>query len=137
MPALALADAGSRLLLVLEFALEPLALAQIVVGGARVRPRLGVGIEVLFGDRCNAAVLAHLEDVEAPRRALKHPVLALELGGDPLDGALHAERLAADDAGKRLLRLGGARRRGGGAEVELGPEGDDLRGTGRLAQAAV
>ena len=47
------------------------ALAQIVLGRARVGPRRrAVGIEVLLGHRDHAAVLAHLDDVEALRRVL-------------------------------------------------------------------
>ena len=64
-------------------------------------------------------------------------MLALELGGDALDGALDAERLVAADAAERLLLLEHARGRGGGAEIELRPQRDHLLRTGRLAQPAL
>src|SRR5712692_5153166 len=97
-----------------------LALAQVVLSGAHLRPRRGaVGIEFLLGDRDHAAILAHLDHVEALRGILEHPVLAFELGGDALDRALDAERLAAADAVERLFLLQYARGRGGGAEIEL------------------
>src|SRR5712692_4442931 len=97
-----------------------LALAQVILGRARLWPRRrAVGIEFLLGDRDHAAVLAHLDHLEAVRGVLEHPVLACELGGDALDRALHAERLAAADAVERLFLLQYARGRGGGAEIEL------------------
>src|ERR1700730_12596646 len=97
-----------------------LALAQIVLGVARARPRRSaVGIEFLLGDRDRPAVLAHLDHLEPCRGVLEHPVLAFELGDDPLDRALDAERLAAAHAVERLLLLEHARLRGGCAEIEL------------------
>src|SRR6266851_7829889 len=93
-----------------------LALAQIILGGAQARPRRGaVGIESLLGDRDHPAVLAHLDHLEPRRGALEHPVPAFELGGDSLDRALDAERLAAAHAVERLLLLEDARLGGGGA----------------------
>src|SRR5437763_11324096 len=69
-------------------ALAFLALAQVILGGARLGPRRGaVGIELLLGDGEDAAVLAHLDDIEALRRILEHPVFAGELGGHALDRA--------------------------------------------------
>src|SRR5207248_2034226 len=60
-----------------------------------------------------------------------------ELLGDARDGAARAERLAAADAGKRLLLLEHTRQRGGGAEVDLRLERDHLLRAGRLAEAAL
>src|SRR6188768_56229 len=115
-----------------------LALAQIVFRGARVGPRRrGERIEILVGHRGDAAIRTHLDDVEPLRRILEHPVLAFELGGDALDAALHAERLAAADAAERLFFLQYARGCVDGAEVELRPEADDLLGARRLAQSAL
>src|SRR5712691_5597075 len=115
-----------------------LALAQVILGGAHLRARRGaVGIELLLGDRDYAAILAHLDHVEASGGILEHPVLALELGGDALDRALDAERLAAADAMERLLLLEHPRGGGSGAEVELWMERDHLLGAGRLAQPAL
>src|SRR6185312_5710915 len=129
---------SSRLLLVFVVLLQPLAFAQVVVGGARVRAcRRAIGIEILFGHRGDAAALAHPDDVEPLRRPLEHPVLALELGGDAIDRALDAERRAAAQAERRLLLLEHARRSGGGAEVDLRLERDDLLRTDRLAQPAL
>ena len=85
----------------------------------------------------NPAVVAHLDDVEALGRAFVHPVLAFELGGHALDGALHAERLAAADAAERLFLLEDARAAACGAEIELRSQRDDLLGAGRLAQPAL
>src|SRR4029078_11615039 len=78
---------ASRLRLV---SLQFLALAQIVLGGPHRRARLGVGIEILLGHHGDAAVLAHLDDVETPRRAFEHPVLALKLCGDALERSTDA-----------------------------------------------
>jgi hypothetical protein len=64
-------------------------------------------------------------------------VLALELGDDALDRALHPERLVAADTVERLLLLEHARAGGGGAEIELRPQGDHLLRAGRLAQSAL
>src|ERR1043166_6134298 len=119
------------------FALR-LALAQIIFGRAWRRPRgRAERIEILIRHRDDAAVRTHLDHVEALRRILEHPMLAFELGGNALDTALHAERLAAADAAERLFLLEHARACGHGAEVELRPQGDDLLGAGRLAQPAL
>src|SRR5262245_58468480 len=120
------------------FALLQFALLQIVIGGAHgFARRRTVGIKVFFGNDGHAAVLAHLEDIETPRRARIHPMLALELGGHALDCTLDAKRLAATDAGKWRLFLESAGCRGGGAEVDLRFERDHLFRTGCLAQAAL
>jgi len=62
-----------------------------------------VRIKAFLCDHDDAAILAHLDEIEALRRALVHPVLAFELGEDAADRAFDAERLAAADAMKRLL----------------------------------
>src|SRR5215212_2929191 len=64
-------------------------------------------------------------------------MLAFELGGNMLDRALHAKRLAARDACKRLLLLEHVRTRGGGAEIKLRHERDYLFGAGGLAETAL
>src|SRR5438128_153986 len=118
----------------LRLRLARVALAQIVLGGARGRSRRSlVRIELLLGDGNDAAVLAHLEHIEALRRICEHPMLAGELGCDPLDGALHSERLAAADAVERLLLLEEPRAGSCSAEIELRMQGDHLLRTGRLA----
>src|SRR5215831_7327825 len=119
-------------------ALLLLALAQVIFGRASLGSwRGGVGIELLLGDRHHAAVLAHLDHLEALRRILEHPVLALELGSDALDRALDPERPVAADAMKRLFLFehAGARRRG--AEIELRPQGDHFLRARGLAQPAL
>src|SRR5262245_31345152 len=104
-----------------------LALAQVIFGGARGWTlRHTIGVETLLRDGDHAAVVAHLDHVEALRRILEHPVLAFELGRDALDRALDAERFAAADAAERLLLLEHARGGGGSAEVELRFEADHL-----------
>src|SRR5262249_26522271 len=114
-----------------------LALAQVVLGGAHGRARRCVRVEACLGGGDHAAVVAHLEQLDAARLALEHPVLAGELGGNALDCAFSPEWLAAADATERLLLLDPARQRGSGAEVELRLEGNDLLRTGRLAQPAL
>src|SRR5438132_337050 len=72
--------------------LSVLALAQIVVGGARQRAgRAGEGLRLLALElHDDAAVGAHLHQPH-PILALKHRVLAGELCDDPLDRALDPE----------------------------------------------
>src|SRR3954462_14438213 len=114
------------------------ALAQIVLGGARLRARRGtVRVELLFRDRYHPAVLAHLDHVEALCGILKHPMLAFELGGNALDRALDPERLVASDPVERLLLLEYARTRSRGAEIELRLQRNHLLRTRRLAQPAL
>src|SRR6185312_1326662 len=60
-----------------------------------------------------------------------------ELGGDALDRALDAERLAASDAAKRLFFLQHEGARACRAKIELRVEADDLLGASRLAQPAL
>src|SRR5665213_3533700 len=87
-----------------------LALAQIIVGGAYLRTlRRAERIEILLRHDVDAAVCAHLDDVEPFLGILEHPVFAFELGGHALDRTLDAERLAAfdidlDRAERRALR---------------------------------
>src|SRR5437773_6510229 len=94
-----------------------LALAEVILARAHGRTRGGIRIERLLAHGGDAAVLAHLEHVEARRRALVHPVPAFELRGHAIDRALDAERLVAADAAERLFLLEHACRRGGGAEI--------------------
>src|SRR5215467_15673298 len=119
-------------------ALLLLALAQIIFGRARLGSWRGtVRIELLLGDRHHPAVLAHLDNIEALRRVLVHPVLALELGGDALDRALDAERLVAADAMERLFLFKHAGARGRGAEIKLRPERNHFLRASGLAQPAL
>src|SRR5262249_37985277 len=119
-------------------ALLLLALAQVIFGRASLGSwRGGVGIDLLLGDRYDPAVLAHLDHLEALRRILEHPVLALELGGDALDRALDPERLVAANAVERFFlfkHAGGCCRR---AEIELRPQRNHLLRAGSLAQPAL
>src|ERR1700693_5913146 len=62
---------------------------------------------------------------------------AFELGDDPLDRALDAERLAAAHALERLFLLEHARGGGRGAEVEPRHQADHLFRAGRPAQPAL
>src|SRR5688572_31558717 len=121
--------------------LHPLALlafAQVVLGRAHGGTRRrAIGIEVGFGRGDHAAVLTHLEHVEALRLTLEHPVLAFELGDHALDRAPGAERFVAADAAEGLFLLEHAGRCGGGAEIELRRQRDDLLRAGRLAQPAL
>src|ERR1700730_6778010 len=113
-------------------------LAQIIVAGTRARAfGRGVGIEAGRGDGRDAAVLAHLQYFEPAAGATEHPMFAFELGGDPLDRALGAERLTAADAAERLLLFQQARRSTRGAEIELGRERDHLLRARRLTQPAL
>ena len=96
-----------------------------------------MGIEGLFAYHRDAAILAHLDDVEAARRILVHPVPAFELGGDALYRAFDAKRLAAADAGERLLLLEHPRCNGCIAKGEARYEGDDFFWAGRFAQTAL
>src|SRR6185437_2249296 len=115
-----------------------LALAQIIVGGAYFRAlRRAERIEILLRHDVDAAVGAHLDDVEPLLGILEHPVLAFELGGHALDRAFDAERLAAADAFERCFLLDDAGHRGRGAEVDLRLQRDDFFRAGRLAQPAL
>jgi hypothetical protein len=111
---------------------------QVIVGRAQLWPRRRtVGIERLFGDDGDAAILAHLDHVEPARRALVHPVLAFERRGDALYRALDAERLAATNARERLLLLEHARRSPRIAKGKARYEADHFLGVGGFAQAAL
>ena len=77
---------------------------------ARFGARRAVGIEVRPRPSTATRQSSHILMTSRPlRRALEHPVLAFELGGDALDRALDAERLAAADALERLFLLEHAR----------------------------
>ena len=56
-------------------------------------------------DKADAAVFAHLDDVQPPGRRRVHPVPALELSHHALDAAFDTEWLAAADAAERLFLL--------------------------------
>src|SRR3954447_19609241 len=114
-----------------------IAFLQIIVGGSERTIRRAIGIEMSLRDDGNSAVLAHLDEVGAARRSRIHPVPALEFSHDTIDGALHSEGLAALDAAKWLLLLQYPGRRGRGAEIDLGLQGDDLFRTGHLAEPAL
>src|SRR5438309_1137031 len=84
---------GMRLILVLT-------LAQIIIRRPWGRSFRNVldRIELLFTHDDDAAVGAHPQGVEPLVANGVHPMPALELGRDPVDRALHAERRAAADA---------------------------------------
>src|SRR5580704_8096768 len=109
-------------------------LAQIVVGGAHLWPRgCTVGIETFLGGDDNAAVLTHLDDVQAARGVLVHPVPALEHGDDAVDRAFDAERFAAAHARERRFLFEHACRRGCGTKVDPRDETDHALRAGCLA----
>src|ERR1700730_826560 len=116
-----------------------IARAQIVLGGHDRRPLWRpVGVKTLVHHGFDAAIRAHLDDVDPPGiGALEHPVLLAELGEHALDRAFGAKRLAAGDTMKRLFFLEHAKRRIPGLEIEPRLEGDDLFRTGRLAKPAL
>src|ERR1700692_256709 len=83
--------------------LLPLPLPQIIFGRPRSRARRSaIRVERVLGDGDDAAVLAHLQYFEPAVGAAEHPVLACKLGGDALDRAPGAERLAATACVARL-----------------------------------
>src|SRR6478609_1659483 len=95
-------------------------------------------IEALVHHSFDAAIRAHLDDVETPGvGALEHPVLLAELGKHAVDRALGAERLTASDAIERLFFLQHAERRIPRREVEARFDADDFFGAGGLAKAAL
>src|SRR3954468_10909146 len=96
-------------------------------------------IETFVHDRLDAAIRAHLDDVEPLGiGAPEHPVLlAAELGNHAIDRAFGAERLAATDAVERLFLLQHALRAVPGLEVESRLDGDDLFGAGGFAEPAL
>src|SRR5258707_13416348 len=74
-------------------ALLLVALAQIILSGAHRRPRLAVGIEVVLGHDGDAAVLAHLDEIETAGGAPEHSQPAFELWRKPLHLSFYPERL--------------------------------------------
>lgn len=108
--------------------------ADVIVRCAQGRPRrCGVGIEFIFGNDSDAAILTHSQQIEALRTLRIHPVLALKLCNHPLDRAFYAEGFAATRAVKWLFFFEHPRHRGRGAEIELRLELDHFLGTRRLA----
>ena len=89
-------------------------------------------IEAVLRDNDDAAILAHLDQIEALRRALVHPVLARELGEDAVDRAFDAEWLAAADSLKLIL-LPEHARRSRPTKHQARHDGDHLLRAGRFA----
>src|SRR5260370_11183320 len=114
-----------------------LALAPIVFACTRRRAGRRSGAILRLRHRDHTAVRAHPDRIKPTIGRLVHPVLAGEGGGDALDRTFHAERLAAANAGERLLLLEHLRHHGGGAEVKLRPQRDHLLGAGCFAQPAL
>src|SRR5258705_13995385 len=68
--------------------------------------RRGMRVETFVHHRFNAAIRAHLDDVEPPGiGALEHPVLLAEFCQHAIDRAFGAEGFAAGDAVERLFLL--------------------------------
>src|SRR5215207_4676549 len=104
--------------------------------GRALRP--GMRIETLIYYGFDAAIRAHLDDVEAfGVGALEHPVFFAEFCKHAVDRAFGAEGFAAGDAVERIFLLQHTQRRAPGLEVETRFEGDDLLGAGRFAEAAL
>src|SRR5258708_9324383 len=122
-----------------RIALLRIACAQIVLGGHDGRTlRRRMRVETLVDDGFDAAIRAHLDDVETSGvGALEHPVLLAELGEHAVDRAFGAKTLAAGNAKKRLFLLQHAKRRIPGLEIEPRFKGDDLFRTGRFAKPAL
>src|SRR6266699_3977845 len=110
--------------------------AQIILGchhGWALRRRMR--IEALVHHGFDAAIRAHLDDIETPGvGALEHPVLVAKLGEHAVDRALGAKRFAAGNAQERLFFLQHPQRRVPCLEIEAGLKRDDFFGTGRFAQ---
>src|SRR6185503_12310334 len=102
-----------------------------------LRPRMR--IETLVHNRLDAAIRAHLDDVEASGiGALEHPVpLAAELRQHAINRTPGAERFAAGDAVERLFLLQHALRRVPGLEVEARLDSNDFFGAGGFAEPAL
>src|SRR3954452_24818009 len=90
-----------------RIALLRLARAQIILGGHDRRAlRCRMRVEALVHHGFDAAIRAHLDDIDTPGvGALEHPMLVAELGEYALDRAFGAERLATGDAIEWLLFL--------------------------------
>ena len=95
-------------------------------------------IEAFVHDGFDAAIRAHLDDVETfGVGALEHPVLLAEFCKYTVDRAPGAERLAAGDAVERLFLLQHTLRRIPGLEVETRLDADHLLGAGGFAEPAL
>src|ERR1700687_3682938 len=116
-----------------------IARAQVILGGHDGRAlRRPMRVEALVDDSFDAAIRAHLDDVETfGVGALEHPVLLAELGEHAVDRALGAKGLAAGNAKKRLFLLQHAQWRIPRLEIEPRLKGDDLFRTGRFAKPAL
>src|SRR3979409_1176077 len=116
-----------------------LARAQIILCCHDRRPlRRRRRVKTLVHDSFDAAVRAHLDDIEPPGvGALEHPVLLAEFCEHTLDRAPGAERLAAGDAMERLFFLQHAKRRVPRLEIEPRLKRDDVLGAGRFAKPAL
>src|SRR6185369_9585492 len=100
--------------------------------------RCRVRIETFVHHRFDAAIRAHLDDVEASGiGALEHPVLLAEFCQHAVDRAFGTKGFAAGDAVERLFLLQHALRRVPGLEVETRFNGDDLLGAGGFAKPAL
>src|SRR5882757_8475215 len=87
--------------------------AQIILSGHDGRAlRRRMRVEALVHHRFDAAIRAHLDDVDPLGvGALEHPVLLAEFCQHALDRALGAKGLAAGDAEKRLFLFQHGKRR--------------------------
>src|SRR5665811_251892 len=112
---------------------------QIIFGRHHGRARRGrMRVEALVHDGLDAAIRAHLDDIDPPGvGALEHPVLLAELGKHAVDRAFGAERLAAGDAVERLFFLQYPQRGVPRLEIKARLEADDFLGTGRFAKPAL
>src|SRR5258706_13966324 len=112
--------------------------AQIILGGHDGRAlRRRMRVEALVHHRFDAAIRAHLDDIDSPGvGALEHPVLLAELGEHAVDRAFGAEGLAAGNAVERLFFLQHLQRRVPCLEIEARLKRDDLFRTGRFAKPA-
>src|SRR3954470_11354912 len=112
---------------------------QIVLGRHDRRTlRRRMRVKTLVDDGFDAAIRAHLDDIEAfGVGALEHPVLLAEFGKHAIDRALGAERFAAGDAVEGLFLLQDAQRRVPRRKIQPRLERDDLFGTGCFAKSAL
>src|SRR3954471_7589288 len=119
-----------------RIALLRLARAQIILGGHDRRAlRRRMRVEALVHHGFDAAIRAHLDDVDPPGvGALEHPVLFAKLGEYAIDRTLGSEGLAAGNAKERLFFFQHAKRRVPCLEIEPRLEGNDTLGTGRFAK---
>src|SRR5258708_38703410 len=110
-----------------------IARAQIILGGHDRRPlRRPMRVKTLVDHGFDAAIRAHLDDVEPPGvGALEHPVLLADLGEHTADRALGAKGLAAGNAEKRFFLLQHGNRRVPALEINPRFKGDHLSLPGR------